>query len=226
MITDSSQTKWFHSIDLKGEVTAGAKSREVLEAEARVVFKDGVAGKTVLDVGAWDGFFSFEAERLGASRVLATDHISWSGWGWGTKDGFDYARGCLESEVEFLDIDVPDISPDTVGMWDTVLFLGVLYHLKNPYAGLETVSRVTGKTLIVDTVTALNDLPEPAARYFFVDELARDRTNYWGPNTRCVELMLREIGFSRVELFPSPSWPPNVPGISGIGRHIAFAYRD
>lgn len=190
-----------------------------------MVFRDGVAGKTVLDVGAWDGFFSFEAERLGAGKVLATDHVSWSGWGWGTRDGFDYAHKCRGSTVDALDIDVPDISPETVGAWDTVLFLGVLYHLKNPYAGLETVSKVTGHTLIIDTVTALNDVPEPAARYFYLDELARDQTNYWGPNTRCLEAMLREIGFSRVEIFESPSWPPVVPGMPVIGRHIAFAHR-
>ena len=124
-----------------------------------------------------------------------------------------------------IDIDVPDIKPVTIGMWDTVLFLGVLYHLKNPYAGLEIISKVTEETLIVDTVTALNDLPEPAARYFFRDELAHDETNYWGPNTRCLELMLREIGFSRVEILPSPSWPPIVPGMPIVERHIAFAYR-
>jgi tRNA (mo5U34)-methyltransferase len=32
----------------------------------------------VLDIGAWDGFFSFEAERRGAKRVVALDHYVWS----------------------------------------------------------------------------------------------------------------------------------------------------
>jgi len=34
-----------------------------------------LTGKTVLDVGARDGYFSFEAERRGASRVLAIDSL-------------------------------------------------------------------------------------------------------------------------------------------------------
>src|SRR5258706_14494121 len=38
-----------------------------------------LSGKTVLDVGAWDGFFSFEFERRGAKRVLAID--AWGGRG-------------------------------------------------------------------------------------------------------------------------------------------------
>jgi tRNA (mo5U34)-methyltransferase len=38
-----------------------------------------LSGKTVLDVGAWDGFFSFEFERRCAKRVLAID--AWGGRG-------------------------------------------------------------------------------------------------------------------------------------------------
>ena len=36
--------------------------------------------------------FSFEAEKAGASRVLATDHFCWSGPGWGTREGFSFKR--------------------------------------------------------------------------------------------------------------------------------------
>ena len=32
----------------------------------------------MLDIGTWDGFFSFQAERLGAARVVALDHYFWS----------------------------------------------------------------------------------------------------------------------------------------------------
>ena len=57
-----------------------------------------LSGITVLDIGAWDGFFSFEAERRGAKRVLATDLPAWvvrPGWERG-KDGF-MARKALGS---------------------------------------------------------------------------------------------------------------------------------
>jgi tRNA (mo5U34)-methyltransferase len=58
---------WFHEI-----------KAEVLALEANSYFKDGVEGLTVLDVGCWDGFNSFEARRRGAERVLATDHYVWA----------------------------------------------------------------------------------------------------------------------------------------------------
>src|SRR5215472_15157125 len=132
---------WFHSHAFPdGEVVAGEKPIGVLEKEAGVVFRHGVAGKSVLDIGSWDGFFSFEAEKRGAARVLATDHFCWSGPGWGTKAGFDYIHHQTGSKVESLDIDVPQISPETVGTFDVVLFLGVLYHVKDPLRCLEMVA--------------------------------------------------------------------------------------
>ena len=97
-----------------------------------------LAGKTVLDIGAWDGYYSFEAERRGASRVVATDHYCWSGDGWGTREGFDLAHRLLGSRVEAIDIDVSEIRPETVGTFDIVLFLGVLYHLPEPLGSPRT----------------------------------------------------------------------------------------
>jgi tRNA (mo5U34)-methyltransferase len=71
---------WFHSIDLGGGVvTPGIKSPEALDAElGRMGLPEDLSGRTVLDIGAWDGYFSFEAERRGAKRVVALDHYAWS----------------------------------------------------------------------------------------------------------------------------------------------------
>ncbi len=56
------------------------------------------------------------------------------------EDGFQLARKILQSKVEDKDIEVLDISPEAVGLFDLVLFLGVLYHLKHPLLGLEKVA--------------------------------------------------------------------------------------
>jgi tRNA (mo5U34)-methyltransferase len=70
---------WWHSIDLgDGVVTPGAKSSAWLEAErARLNLVD-LRGKSVLDIGAYDGYYSFAAEQMGAERVVALDHWVWS----------------------------------------------------------------------------------------------------------------------------------------------------
>jgi tRNA (mo5U34)-methyltransferase len=70
---------WFHSIDFgDGVVTEGLKSSPVMADELAGLSLPPLAGRTVLDIGAWDGFYSFEAERRGARRVVALDHFAWS----------------------------------------------------------------------------------------------------------------------------------------------------
>ena len=162
-----------------------------------------LAGRSVLDIGAWDGFYSFEAERRQASRVVAADQYAWHGEGWGTgrgKAGFELARAALGSRVEDVDIDVMDLSPERVGSFDVVLFLGVLYHLRDPLRALERVSSVTKNMLILETVVDMVGISRPAAAFYPGRELNDDPTNWWGPNQAAVEGMLRSVGFTRVEL--------------------------
>jgi tRNA (mo5U34)-methyltransferase len=189
--------RWYHTIDLgSGVVTKGFDDTPV--RLARLDLPLSLAGKTVLDIGAWDGFFSFEAERRGAARVVASDYYSWHGSGWGTKAGFELARRVLGSNVEDVDIDVMDLSPDRIGTFDVVLFLGVLYHLRHPLLALERIASVTKSLLILETVVDMVGVPQPAARFYPARELNNDPTNWWGPNVPALHAMLRDVGFDEV----------------------------
>jgi 2-polyprenyl-3-methyl-5-hydroxy-6-metoxy-1,4-benzoquinol methylase len=90
-----------------------------------------LTGKTVLDVGAWDGFFSSEFERRGA-KVTAVD--SWTGPH--ALETFLLARERFGSNAAYHHLDVHDISSETVeGTFDIVFCAGVLYHLRHPLLG-------------------------------------------------------------------------------------------
>ncbi len=197
------QIRWAHRIDLGGGlVTPGLwNTPEMLQ---RLHLPEDLSGQTVLDVGAWDGFYSFEAARRGARRVLATDSYSWQGKSWGSKAGFELARQALGSRVEDLQVDVLDLAPERLGLFDMVLFLGVLYHMKHPMLALERVASVTGRLLIVETVIDLLWAPRPALAFYPSTELDRDQSNWFGPTPAAVEGMLRAVGFRRVERV----WPP------------------
>lgn len=107
--------RWFHSIDLgNGVVTPGDKSIETIQTEQRIFF-DPIAlkGATLLDIGAWNGAYSFEATRRGAN-VLATDHYVWTHDVWRGREGFDIAKEVLGLNVKTKVIDVPDISVGSV----------------------------------------------------------------------------------------------------------------
>lgn len=188
--------QWFHAIDLgQGVITPGRvdPARQTLP---RLRLPADLTGKTVLDIGAWDGFFSFEAERRGARRVLATDSHAW----WTRKPAFELARRALGSRVEDLDIDVMDLAPDRIGSFDVVLFLGVLYHLRHPMLALEKVFSVTADHLILETVVDLTWTRYPAMRFYPGNELAGDASNWFGPNPAAVVGMLQAVGFRKVQI--------------------------
>jgi tRNA (mo5U34)-methyltransferase len=202
--------RWYHTIDLGHQIrTDGVDDTPV--RLSRLALPASLAGCSVLDIGAWDGFFSFEAERRGASRVVAADWYSWHGQGWGTghgKAGFELAREALGSRVEDVDIDLMDLSPERVGTFDVVLFLGVLYHLPHPLLALERVASVTRGRLILETVVDMVGFGRPAVAFYPGRELGDDPTNWWGPNVPAVHGMLRTVGFDRVETVTAvPSAP-------------------
>lgn len=194
------QLRWHHSIDLgQGIVTPGQDNSA--RKLARLQLPDSFSGKTVLDVGAWDGFFSFEAERRGAKRVLATDSYSWNGsHDWGDKRGFDLAHEALKSKVEAMEIDVLELSPERVGTFDVVLFLGVLYHMKHPQLAVERVASVTSGMVVLETVVDMLNVGRAAMAYYPGDELCGDNTNWCGPNPKAVVGMLKTAGFKRIEI--------------------------
>ena len=194
-----SKIRWWHTIDLgNGVITPG------VDDSPRKLKKLGIPKDlqrmTVLDIGAWDGFFSFEAERRGASRVFATDSFCWGGEGWGTKAGFELARRVLNSKVQDMEIDVLDISSEKVGIFDLVLFLGVLYHIRHPLLALERVFSVTGKQLILETHVDMIGCKRQVMAFYPETELDHDPTNWWGPNPAAVEAMLKIVGFRKVEI--------------------------
>jgi tRNA (mo5U34)-methyltransferase len=93
-------------------------------------------------------------------------------------------------------------------MFDVVLFLGVLYHLRHPLLALERVASVTRELMIVETVVDLVGFRRPAMVFYPDRELNNDPTNWWGPNAAAVEAMIRSVGFDEVRrVTPPPSVP-------------------
>lgn len=198
--------QWFHSIDLgHGIVTPGvdrsARRLKALQLPARL------DGQSVLDIGTWNGFYAFAAEQRGASRVLATDSAVWREPGIG-RAGFDLAQHALDSRVEGREIDVLELSPDTVGEFDVVLFLGVLYHVRDLLGTLERVAAVTKTQLILETAVDMLWCRRPVAAFYPGAELKGDGSNWWGPNLAATKSMLIEVGFSEVRVI----WVTSIPG--------------
>ncbi len=230
---------WFHSIDLgSGIVTPG---RDASPAKLdRLRLPRDLRGKRVLDIGAYDGFFSFEAERRGADRVLAIDTLAWER---GEKSGracFELAHRALGSRVESQKLDIHAVADAGIGSFDLVMCLGVLYHLRQPLEALAAVAEVTDDLLILETHTDANHLRRPAMVFYAGDELAGDPSNWCGPNEALLTSWLKDVGFARVEivhrrslarrvvraLYRAGRHPLRLPGLLDQGRVVVHAHKS
>lgn len=207
-----SNLPWWHSIELPdGTVTPGQKSLEVLKMEEQAIFGPiALAGCSVLDVGAWDGYFSFAAERRGARRVTASDYYSWVGPGWGSMDCFALAKELLNSKVTPWVVtadSVPDAFEDIDQRFDWILLLGVVYHVKNPVKLMERMRKVAQVGVVVETHYVKKGPVTPVLHLFPGDELAGDPSNWTAPNKAGLEAMVQMAGFSKWEISESPAAP-------------------
>ena len=202
--------RWFHIIDLgNGIVTPGMYDPVTGIHGPRFCVPASLEGKSVLDIGAWDGAWSFEAKRRDAARVVAADHWCWGGGGWGDPEAFKLAREALELDIEDVNIDVYDLSRERIGQFDVVFFFGVLYHLRHPMLALEKLRDVTapGGLAIVETHCAMLDVDIPALAFYPTTEEGNDPTNWFGPNPAALSGMLKACGFSDVTLTSlHPEW--------------------
>ena len=190
---------WWHSFELPdGSIVEGVCPLEGLRNRlAQFPIPQDLTGKRVLDIGAWDGFFSFELEKRGA-EVLAID--CWD------NPRFRLMRELLGSRADYRIFDVYDLSPATVGRFDIVIFFGVLYHLKHPLLALERVCALSTDLVAVDSfvVKETQDLVTELARkpmmeFYETDEMGGMTDNWSGPNVSCLAAMCRAAGFARVE---------------------------
>jgi len=218
---------WWHHIELGyGIVTPGHWWNGRFDIQRLLLEKldlpKDLRGKSVLDVGAWDGFFSFEVEKRGASRVLAIDNLyrmeKEKFLDTGTK-GFEIAKKILTSKVEYKVMDVCDLTPESVGKFDITLFLGVIYHLKNPVLALENIASVTDEMVIMESCSINKGGNIPLAE-FVETEFQGDPTVWWIPNQACLEAMVRRVGFKKIS---SVKWRGG--RISHMGRIIVKGYK-
>ncbi|CAH2602967.1 putative enzyme [Rhodovastum atsumiense] len=197
--------RWFHQIDFgNGVLSPGVIKAPKIRRMAKLIFDRPLAGRSVLDIGCWDGAYSIEAVRRGAARVLATDHYVWHE-GWGDRRALDLARSRLAPQIEVLDAPVEALTEERVGRFDIVLFCGLFYHLRHPFAALEQVATLAKEVLVVESRIVAPFSRRPFMRFYPGAELDGDPTNWWAPNRACMEALLRDLGFRHIR-FRRPDW--------------------
>jgi tRNA (mo5U34)-methyltransferase len=186
---------WVHAIDVGGGVTTpgtwGKGNPEVYKACDQIDF----SRKRVLDIGCWDGMWSFEAERRGAAEVVGTDLVDQRPNA--AESTLRVAAALRSSQVRY----VPSLSVyeiEKLGKkFDIILYLGVFYHLKDPLRSFTSLRRVlkNGGSMIVEGAV-LND-PGCFANFYYREPFYGDYSNWWVPTRDCLRQWV-ECSFMKI----------------------------
>jgi tRNA (mo5U34)-methyltransferase len=200
---------WHQQIDLgNGYLTPGAQDTASLLRQIRL--PDDLSGMRVLDLGARDGYFSFECERRGASEVVALDYVP------ADQTGFEICKKILNSNVNYINNNVYSIDKSSLGDFDLVLCLGLIYHLRHPVLAIDRIYDVLKKdgTLILETHVIDGGLVDQEnqwislssidphlsemqmAQFYAGGKLNNDISNFWAPSLSCLEGIVSNSGFS------------------------------
>jgi tRNA (mo5U34)-methyltransferase len=199
---------WFHTFALAPGVYTPGIARDHGYRLA-VLGADRFAGRSVLDVGAFDGFYSFLAEIRGARRVVAVDneqYVDWVRARFGVTltggVGFRTIAELVGSRVEYRCMDAVDVR-ELGEPFDVVLCFGILHRVNDPIAllraladvlapGGEVVLETYGSRLVADAPAI--EVHEPG------DVYAGDDFVYWGFSQEGLRRLGRLVGLDELEV--------------------------
>ncbi len=199
---------WFHTFALAPGVYTPGIARDHGYRLA-VLGEDRFTGRSVLDVGAFDGFYSFLAEIRGARRVVAVDNEQYVDWvrarfgvtlaGGG---GFRAIAGLRASRVEYRRMDALDVHK--LGeRFDVALCFGILHRVTDPIALLRALASVLTPRGEIVLETYGSRLPADIAAIEVHepgDVYARDDLVYWGFPLEGLRRLGRIVGLDELEI--------------------------
>ena len=126
---------------------------------------------------------------------------------------FEFAAAALGSKVEPVVADFQTVDLGELGPFDVVLYLGVLYHMKEPLTCLERVRAVTKEVAVIETEAVhLQGLDHEALLQFYAgSSLHTDFGNWYVPTIEALRNLCRAAGFSEVRTIVGP------PAAAGAG---------
>lgn len=200
------QIRWWHTIELplpdgKKIITPGEVNHCTQEvATKRFGIPDNLTGMSVLDIGCWDGYFSFLAEKRGATEIYSIDPYQ----GFTNPDigqrGYKLAHSLLNSKCKFWvsDLEMYADNPQNPRV-DVVFYFGILYHVDHPLKELEYLYKITNEFVLVETAVA-PQVPNMPNTWQFLPGNKNDSTNKWYPSVSGLVTALLYVGFSKVEI--------------------------
>lgn len=191
-------TDWFHQFRFNDGALITPGRDPSAKKLHHLCLSSSLNGLSVIDIGAYEGYFSFACEARGATRVVACDNFVWDWPDSSALPNFNAVHTAVGSHVERLNCPVERLHEMITEQFDITLFLGVLYHAPNMIQYLDNVFRVTRHCCVLESF--VDNLHEAQARatIYRPAEVNNDASTWWACNLEALEIMLTRVGFKNI----------------------------
>lgn len=221
--------EWFYSFELPdgsltptyhgGELDAIHDTRwRMLEHTLDTTFPDGYGDLRAVDLAAHQGWFATRMARAGLEAVTCVEqreqHVA---------DSRLIAKALGHGDMQFIHSDIFDLDTETLGTFDVVLMLGLLYHLENPVGALRLARRLCRDLFVIETqvVPGMNGMVDFGSYRFvrplkgsfgLIDELDETHAPEAGatgiclvPSLEALTWLMDKVGFRDVTVLRPPA---------------------
>ena len=203
---------WFHTFSLNGAGVYTPGIARDHRYRLRTIPED-LTGARVLDVGTFDGFYAFLAERRGAAHVVAVDNEQYVGW-IRRRFGIDLVPGAgfraiaelLGSQVDYRRLDALEVDR-LAETFDVVFCFGILHRVEAPLTLLRVLGErlAPGGRIVLESYGVRGGNDDPCVLvHEHGDVYARDDAVYWGFHRSSLDRLARLAGLSGFELVDEP----------------------
>jgi hypothetical protein len=194
---DHHDIKWYPY----GSMSNFSLFRDCFNGQGRKIIGDNPSDMSVIDIGAADGDVGFFLENLGC-RVDFLDNPATN---YNDTLGIKHLQKKLNS-ASALHIEDIDFSFSVPHQYDLALFLGILYHLRNPVGCLTSIARIAERMLLSTRI--FSHLPDGTnvenvgvAYFWECRECNNDPTNYWAFSPIGLRRCLNRAGWKILDEF-------------------------
>ena len=164
--------QWYQRIKIDDIYTSNRKKREdsdLIWGRINSFISKNIKGKKILDLGCNAGYYSIMAAKNGAS-VVAIESLEKA------YNQFKFLKDYYEKlwntklDITFIQKDISDIDFKSLGKFDYIFALSVLYHVGNHKFGKGTKEALQEQSRIISILSKMSDT-------FIVRARKRKRTN-------------------------------------------------
>jgi tRNA (mo5U34)-methyltransferase len=214
--------------------------QRMIEPAVRAALEVAGPEATALDLACSEGWFSHRLLDWGAARVLGVDIRETN---LRRAELIREHHGIPAERLDFRRADVLQLDPKSLGQFDVVLMLGLIYHLENPVGAVRVAHSLTRSLCVIESQLTRQTKPiehgwgvtdaivaaepsfagfvEPDADINPIASVAETPIMSLIPNRAAFEQMAEVAGFERVEVLSAE--PGMNPQYVGGDRAILLA---